>query len=92
MEGKDIKVESFDDLKNGLALIAVFEKINGTTAAKYHKGATLPVHCIDNLNVALKLISESGVNCGVTAEDIHGGVRKKLIILFGSILNKHGSS
>lgn len=70
LEGKGVTVDNLDEsLKNGLNLIHALEHATGDAAPKYHQKATLPVHCIDNQNVALKFLADHGVNTGgVTAE------------------------
>jgi len=70
LEGKGVQVDNIDEsLKNGLNLIHALEHASGEAAGKYHQKASLPVHCIDNQNVALKFLTDRGVNTGgVTAE------------------------
>jgi len=94
LEGKGAVIENLEEgLKNGVNLIHALEHITGESVGKYKETASLPVHCIDNQNVALKFLTQKGVNTGgVTAEDLYGGVKKKIMILFRAVLIKYPPS
>lgn len=77
-------------LSTGVLLINALEEATGEQAGKYKSKANFPVHCIDNLNVALALCKKTGIDtAGVTAEDIHGGNQKKVMVLFKHITKKY---
>ena len=88
--GRGLNVDGIESLRDGLVLIAAMEDVTGTPAPRHQKAPKLPVHMIDNLNVAIKMMAAAGIPTrGVQAEEIHGGARKMVLILFGELLKKY---
>ena len=60
-DGKMKVTDLTEDLKDGTILIRLVEILTGKKIEGYNKGPTLAAHKLDNLELAFKLMQNSGV-------------------------------
>ena len=81
-----------DSLNDGILFTRAIEKATKVPPpSKVHQKTILPVHRIDNLNVAVAQLTKAGVNPNptVTAQEIFDKEKKKVVVLFQSLLLKY---
>ncbi len=54
-------IDLIDDLKDGTVLIRLIETLTGKKIKGYNKGPALAAHKLDNLELAFKLMQNSGI-------------------------------
>lgn len=96
----DIKLDALfgGSLADGVALIQALEHATGESVGKYRKSATMQVHKVDNISVALGFLSKRGIATSFLNPqgwfpranwvDIFNDDRGKILSLFNLILKK----
>jgi len=83
--------DMFKDLKDGLVLIHLVEKLQGESVGKYSKTPHVPYAKLENVGIALNFLKEKGIKTvNIGPEDIHRGQPVATMGLIWTLMYHYG--
>jgi len=80
----------FTDFKDGKMLIHLLELISGKKLGKYNETCKMPMHEMENINLALDFLKAEGLKfVGIGAVDIHAGTPKLILGLIWTVILRY---